>query len=207
MESSLKENLVNICETEQRSKLLSTLLKLQLLTRDVKNFSRKQLLQQRGLGPRGLGKRLFKTGKQRMLSKLMDNRKIETKLRKERDKLKSELEKMVPKGEFMRIWKRLRAKIQRIRNEIKKKNKDKIKGYLEERNQEDLEELSILQEEMGEFAQLRIFSGETILPEERKKDALNSSHSIPLQCQRAAHILCSDQHHNIVMVLNAFIQR
>ena len=154
LESCLKENLVNICETEQRSKLLSTLLKLQLLTRDVKNFSRKQLLQQRGLGPRGLGKWLFKTEKQRMLSKLMDNRKIETKLRKERDKLKSELEEMVPKGEFMRIWKRLRAKIQRIRNEIKKKNKDKIKGYLEERNQEDLEELSILQEEMGEFAQL-----------------------------------------------------
>ena len=88
LESSLKDILVKICEAEQRSKLLSTLVRLQLLTREVKNFSRKQLLQQRGLGPRGLGNKLFKTGKQRMLSKLMDNRRVETKLRKERDKLR-----------------------------------------------------------------------------------------------------------------------
>ena len=68
----------------------------------------------------------------------------------------------------MRNWKKLRAKIQRVRTEIKKKNSDKIEGYLEEKNQEDLEELSILREEMGEFATLRIFSGEPIQPEERK---------------------------------------
>ena len=71
-------------------------------------------------------------------------------------------------SEYMKVWKRLRAKIQRIRVDIKKKNSDKIKGYIDEKNQEDLEELSILQEEMGEFAALRIFSGESIQPEERK---------------------------------------
>ena len=40
LESSLKENLVKIFETEQRSKLLLMLLRMQLRMRDVKNFSR-----------------------------------------------------------------------------------------------------------------------------------------------------------------------
>ena len=60
---------------------------------------------------------------------------------------------------------KLKAKIQRIRQEVKNKNNEKIKGYVDERNQEEHEELSILQEEMGEFGKLRIFSGEPILPE------------------------------------------
>ena len=104
---------------------------------------------------------IFKTGKKRMLKKLLDNRKIETKLRKERDKLKSELENSCTKGEFVRIWKRLRAKIQRIRLGVKEVHKAKVKEYLEERDSDDLEELSILREEMGEFAKLRIFNGES----------------------------------------------
>ena len=157
LERSLKDLLVKICESEQRSKLLSTLLRMELLPRDVKNFSRKQLLQQRGLGLRGLGKKLFKTGKKRLLGKLMDSRRDETKLRKERDKFRNELEGMVTKGVFLKIWRRLRSKILRIRVDIKNTNSDKIKGYLEERNLEDLEELSILQEEMGEFSKMRIF--------------------------------------------------
>ena len=45
LERGLKDILVKICEAEQRSKLLSTLLRLKLLTREVKSFSRKQLLQ------------------------------------------------------------------------------------------------------------------------------------------------------------------
>ena len=137
LERGLKDILVKICEAEQRSKLLSTLLRLKLLTREVKSFSRKQLLQQRSLGQRGLGETIFKTGKKRMLKKLLDNRKIETKLRKERDKLKSELENSCAKGEFVRIWKRLKAKIQRIRLGIKEVHKAKVKEYLEERDGED----------------------------------------------------------------------
>ena len=73
---------------------------------------------------------------------------------------------MVSVNVFMRLWRKLKAKIQRIRQEVK--NNEKIKGYVDERNQEEHEELSILQEEMGEFGKLRIFSGEQILPEERK---------------------------------------
>ena len=47
VKSSLKELLIKVCGAEHRTKLLSTLLKLKLLTRDVKNFSRKQLMQER----------------------------------------------------------------------------------------------------------------------------------------------------------------
>ena len=125
----MKDILVKICETEQRSKLLSTLLRLELLTKDVKNFTRKQLLQRRSLGSRGLGKQVFKTGKKKMLDKLLDNRKTESKLRQERNKLRSKLELKVSKNVFMRIWKKLKAKIQRIREQIKNENNKKIKGY------------------------------------------------------------------------------
>ena len=182
LESSLKENLIKICETEQRSKLLSTLLRLELLTRDVKNFTKKQLPQRRSLGSRGLGKQIFKTGKQIMLDKLLDNRRTESKLRQERNKLRNELESMVSMNVFIRTWKKLKAKIQRIRQEIKDKNNEKIKGYVEERNQEEHEELSILQEEMGEFGKLRIFSREQILPEERKPTRMSPCPSMSWRC-------------------------
>ena len=49
-----------------------------------------------------------------------------------------------------------------------KKYENKIKGYLEEKEKEELEELSILREEMGEFGGLKIFNGKTIHQEERK---------------------------------------
>ena len=133
----MKEILIKICETEQRSKLLSTLLRLGLLSRDVKNFSRKQILQWRSLGSRGLGRKVFETGKQRMLDKLLDNRRTESKLRQERNILRNELEGMVSVNVFMRLWRKLKAKIQRIRQEVKNKNNEKIKGYVDERNQEE----------------------------------------------------------------------
>ena len=178
----MKEILIKICETEQRSKLLSTLLRLGLLTRDVKSFSRKQIMQRRSMGPRGLGRKIFETGKKRMLDKLLDNRSTESKLCQKRNKLRNELESMVSMNVFIRTWKKLKAKIQRIRQEIKDKNNEKIKGYVEERNQEELEELSILQEEMGEFGKLRIFSGEQILPEERKPTRMSPCPSMSWRC-------------------------
>ena len=62
LESSLKENLVGICEAEQRSKLLMTLLRMGLLTKDVKNFMGKQLKQQRSLGSKGVGRNYSNLG-------------------------------------------------------------------------------------------------------------------------------------------------
>ena len=52
LKSSLKELLVKVCETEQRSKLLMTLLRLRLLPKDVKNFVKNQMKQQRNQGPK-----------------------------------------------------------------------------------------------------------------------------------------------------------
>ena len=150
-----------------RSKLLMTLLRMGLLVRDVKNHVLKQLKQQRNKGRRD-GDHLFKTGKQRMQSKLSDSRRDEEHLRKERNSLRSKFESMVPKNVYASVMKRLKSKVQRIKLSVKKKNMDKISRYKMEKDAETLDELSSLKEEMGEFGDLRIFRGITIQPEGRK---------------------------------------
>ena len=168
LQRGLKETLVKVCETEQRSKLLSILLKLKLLPRDVKNFTEKQLLQQRNLVSRGWVGLVFKSGKTRLTKKLADSKLDERKLRRKRDLERSKLEDMVSKNVYMRMMNKMKSKVDRIRLQIKKKHANKVKEYLLERDEEELRELSILQEEMGEFGKLRIFSGKSIPQEERK---------------------------------------
>ena len=94
LERRLKGNMVKTCEAEQRSKLLMTLLRLGLLTREVKNFVDKQLRQQKKTGSKCGGKSC-KTGKQRMMEKLADSRGDEDKLRKERDDIRKEFEEAI----------------------------------------------------------------------------------------------------------------
>ena len=106
---------MRICEAEQRSKLLMTLLRMGLLTKDVKHFMSKQLKQQRSLGPKGGGAKLFKSGKSRMMEKLSDSRKDEAKLRKVRDSLRIEFEEMVSENVYQRLMKKLKMKVQQIR--------------------------------------------------------------------------------------------
>ena len=168
LKSSLSDMLVKVCEAEQRSKLLVTLLSLKLLPRDVMRFTMKQLKQQRNLGSRGMGEKVFKAGKQRTLNKLADSKTDERKFRKERDSLRGKLEEVASKNVYSRIMIKLKKKINRVRNMIKVKYDKKIKGYLEEKEQEEMDELSTLREEMGEFGKLRIFNGKTIHQEERK---------------------------------------
>ena len=168
LKSGLSDILVKVCESEQRSKLLVTLLRLRLLPKDVKEFVMKQLKQQRNLGSRGRGERVFKEGKQRTLNKLADSKTDERKSRKERDSLRRKLEEVASKNVYSRIMIRLKKKINRVRNMIKVKYDKKIKGYLEEKEQEEIDELSILREEMGEFGKLRIFNGKTIHQEEKE---------------------------------------
>ena len=103
-----------------------------------------------------------------MMEKLSDSRRDEGKLRKERDNLRKELEEAVSKNVYNRIVKKLKTKVQRIRMDIKAKNRNKISRHKEEQDEEDMAELSSLQEEMGEFWQFKIFRGITIQPEERK---------------------------------------
>ena len=160
--------MVKVCESEQRSRLLVTLLRMKLLPRDVKRFVMKQLGQQRNLGSRGMGDKIFKAGKQRTLAKLADSKSDERKFRKERDSIRRKLEVSSSKNVYSRIMMKLKSKINRVRNMIKVKYENKIKGYLMEKEQEELKELSILREEMGEFVNLKIFNGKNIRQEEKK---------------------------------------
>ena len=75
LKKDVKEAMVKVCEAEQRSKLLTTLLRMGLLSRDVKHFEKKQLDQQRSRGPRSRGGGInSKSGTQRIVEKLADNR-------------------------------------------------------------------------------------------------------------------------------------
>ena len=167
LERNLKENMVKTCEAEQRSKMLMTLLRLGLVTREVKYFVLKQLKQQRKPRP-GKGDKQSKTGKQRMMEKLTDSRGDEDRLRRERNNIREELEESVTKNVYNRIMRKLKAKVQRIRLDIKAKNSEKIAKYKKEKDEDDFSELSSLREEMGEFGKLRIFQGITIQPDKRK---------------------------------------
>ena len=70
LERELKEAMVNVCEAEQRSKLIGTLLRLGLVTREVGSFLGKQKENQRS----SKQKNQIKSGVQRMREKLSDSR-------------------------------------------------------------------------------------------------------------------------------------
>ena len=129
---------------------------------------KKQLRQQRNQEPSGWVDRVFKAGKDRLLKKLADSKLDERKLRRVRDLERYKLEEIASKNVYMRIMRKLKSKVDKLRILIKRRHANKIKEYLLERDQEEFEELSILQEEMGEFGKLRIFSGKTITQEKRK---------------------------------------
>ena len=78
------------------------------------------------------------------------------------------LEESTSKNVYSRIMIKLGNKVNRVRSMIKEKYDNKIKGYLVEKEKEEMEELSILREEMGEFGNLKIFNGKPIRQEERK---------------------------------------
>ena len=85
------------CMAEQRTKLLGTLLRMNLLPRDVRSFMRKQLKQQRGRKPGKGGKHdrnKYKSGKQRLSENFTDSRLEEIKFRKEMDSLRKKLRKV-----------------------------------------------------------------------------------------------------------------
>ena len=156
---------MNVCEAEQRSKLIGTLLRLGLVTREVGSFLGKQKENQRS----SKQKNQMKSGVQRMREKLSDSRGEEDVLRRVRDKLRVSLEEVLNnKNQYGRIIKKLKAKVQRIKTTIQLKNRNKVTEYKKEKDKNDISELTILQEEMGEFGKLIIFKGITIQPEARK---------------------------------------
>ena len=122
LKSGLRDKLVRVCRAEQRSRVLSTLLRLKLLPKDVSNFVRKQLNQQKNLEPRGLGEMTFNSGKQKLLKKIADSNYEERKYRRERDVIRRELEAIASKNVYVRIMNKLKTKVDRVRLLIKERN-------------------------------------------------------------------------------------
>ena len=128
----------------------------------------KQIKQQRAGKSRGLVEEIFKSGKTRLFKKLRDNKLVEMRLRKRRDQERNKLESMMSKSVYVRMMSRLKSHVEVEGTQWKKKYLNKTKEYLVQLELDEAKELSILQEELGEFGKLRIFSGIPIPPEDRK---------------------------------------
>jgi hypothetical protein len=72
------------------------------------------------------------------------------------------------KARFKKTMSRLKKKVERIKKKVQFKNKKKIKKYQKEKDKKDLEVISSHLEELGEFANLKIFRNEEIVPEKPK---------------------------------------
>ena len=164
VESDLKQCMVETMEAEQRSKLLQTLWKKGLTTREVGDFVKGQGKTKRM--PKA--KNMQKSGVNFMKEKVRDSRKEEEKFRKERTKLRESLEVAVGTSKYRKIISRIKRKVERIKKKIQLKNKRKIKKYQKEKDKADLDEISSHAEELGEFANLRVFNNKEIIPEEPK---------------------------------------
>ena len=164
----LKDTMVDVCKAEQRSRWLNSLVRQRLLPKDVRNFVMKQIKQQRAGKSRGLVEEIFKSGKTRLFKKLRDNKLVEMRLRKRRDQERNKLESMMSKSVYVRMMSSLKSHVEVVRTQWKKKYLNKTKEYLVQRELDEAKELSILQEELGEFGKLRIFSGVPIPLEDRK---------------------------------------
>ena len=171
VESELKQIMVKTLEAEQRSKLLKTLLKMGLLTKEVKGFLTKQRRSQKRVGK----KNNLKSGISHMKDKLNDSMRQSDQFRRERTKLRCKLEEVVNnKYKCKRIMTKLKDKVSRIKTQIQMKNQDKIKGYKEDKDRDDMDEIASLKEELGEFSELRIFNGVSIQAEEPKPPVITA---------------------------------
>ena len=171
VENELKDNLVKTMEAEQRTKLLLSMLRSGLMTREVKKVLKKQLNSKRRSKKTNLTLQ-----KGLMKGCIQDSRKDEFLLRKERIKLKKRLLKMYKddNGKMMKTLSRMRKKVVRLKKKIQKKNKVKLARYRKEKEDKELEELSKLPEELRDYASLRIFQNIHIQPEEPKPPVITS---------------------------------
>jgi hypothetical protein len=171
VESELKENLVKTMEAEQRTKLLLSMWRSGLVTKDVRKTLRKQLNSRRRCVKKNL--QLQET---LMKGCIKDSRKDDTKLRKERQKLKQNLLEVYGDNQekFAKTLSRMRKKVIRIKKNVQTKNRNKLEKYKKEKEEEELAELSILPEDLNEFSDLRIFKNVQIPPEEPKPPVITT---------------------------------
>jgi hypothetical protein len=170
VERELKQKMVMTCESEQRTKLLQTLLRMGLMTKEMESSNRKQMKSKMRSGEGNM----FKSSVANMKGRISYSRKEGDKFRKERNELREQLEEGLDKEYYKKVMKKLKAKVLRIKTLIQKKNKEKISRYKEDRDEKQLDELSSLREEMGEFGSLRVFNNIPIQPEGRKPPVVGS---------------------------------
>ena len=71
--------------------------------------------------------------------------------------------------------KKLNTKVERIKLQVKKKNKDKVEKYKLEKEKEDIAELAIIPKECKDYEKLKVFTGETIHQEDPKPPVITCS--------------------------------
>ena len=171
VESELKENLVKTMEAEQRTKLLLKLWRSGLMTKDVKKTLKKQMNSKRRCSKKNL-----KLQEVLMKGCIKDSRMDDSKLRKERKKIKQKLLTMYGENQekLTKTLSKMRKKVVRLKKKVQKKNKKKIEKYKREKEEEEMRELSILPEDLKEFSDLRIFRNVQIPPEEPKPPVITT---------------------------------
>jgi DNA-binding Lrp family transcriptional regulator len=172
-ENELKKIMVKVMEAELRTKLLETLTKEGLATKEVAKFVKNQV-KTRKVRKEGDYTDMLKS---RMIEKIEDSKTDANKLRKDRKEKRRELGKVVnPESSKCRnIMKKLDEKKNKIRETVKIKNREKLKETREYLKDHLLEnKFSTPQEYPEKYAELRIFKGEDIPPEPPKPPVIAS---------------------------------
>jgi hypothetical protein len=173
MENELKDLMVKVMEAELRSKLLKTLAKEGLATNEVAKFVFNQVKSRKVRKENDYSDMI----KSRMNEKIEDSKTDANILRKERKEKRKELGKLVnPEStKYKNIMKKLESKKNRIKEQVKTKNSEKIKTYRKEQKDHHLRnKVSSHQEYPDQYAELRIFKNENIPPEPLKPPVIAS---------------------------------
>ena len=151
MENELKQMMIKTLEAEQRTNLFKSMIRLGLLTCEVKAVLRNQ----RGLRKKGGLRSISKIGLIMMKEKLTDSMKQTDKLRKGRLSLKVKLREMLnDMKKYGKITYKLKKKMEWLKASIQKKNKENLNVYKGRKDTDDLEIIANLRVDMKEFGNL-----------------------------------------------------
>ena len=127
----MREKWMETMEAEERTALLERMVKNGLSTGDVRKEVRKQVMTRRCAKEDNTGELL-------MRNKLKDSRKEERTFRKEKSKIRRELELTLGNNnKFLRRVRRLKQVIVRARAKIRKKNKIRFERDIASKKNED----------------------------------------------------------------------
>ena len=170
-EIELKDLMVSVMEAELRLKLLTTLMREGLATKEVAKFVKNQIKTRK---VRKLND-YTEMVKCRMLEKVNDSKTDANTLRNKRKEKRKELENLVEPRKYANIVKKLETKKNKRKEMIQSKNKLKIVEYRNEQRENQINNLvSSHVEYPDQYKELRIFKGEEIKPEPLKPQVVAS---------------------------------